>query len=79
MNVGRLLKAALKNPPAFGAVAGGVAGLILGLIAGLLFHQLSLVTWLVLGLIVGAALGWWQHRLIAARVAKLLLGRISPL
>ena len=78
--MGRLAQAAVKNPRVFGALVGAVVGLIVGLIVDiLLFQHLSLVRGLVIGSVVGGALGWWQYKLIAARAAKFLLGRISPL
>ena len=74
----RLIRAALKNPQALGAIVGGVAGLIVGLIVDfVLFHRE--IRGIVLGFVIGAGLGWWQYKLIAARVAKFLLGRASPL
>ena len=74
----RLVKAALKNPQALGVVVGGVIGLIVGLVVDyVLFHRE--VRGIVLGFVIGAAIGWWQHKLIAARMAKFLLGRLSPL
>ena len=73
-----LIKWAVKNPQALGAVVGGVVGLIVGLIVDyVLFHHE--VRGIVLGFVIGGVLGWWQHKLIAARVAKFLLGRLSPL
>ncbi len=79
-SMARLVQAAVKNPRLLGAIVGAVVGLIVGLLVDiLLFHGLSLVRGLVIGLVVGGALGWWQYKLIAARVAKFLLGRISPL
>ena len=74
----RLIKAAVKNPKALGAVVGGAIGLIVGLIVDfVLFHHE--VRGIVFGFVIGGVLGWWQHKLIAARVAKFLLGRLSPL
>ena len=74
----RMIQAALKNPQAFGAIVGGVIGLIVGLIVDyVLFHHE--VRGIVIGFVIGGALGWWQHKLITTRVAKLLLGRASPL
>lgn len=76
----RLVQAAVKNPQIFGAVIGAVLGLIVGLIVDVvLFHHLSLVRAAVIGLVIGGGLGWWQHKLIAARASKFLLRRLSPL
>ena len=73
-----LVQMAVKNPQALGATVGGVIGLIVGLIVDyVLFHRE--VRGIVLGFVIGGVLGWWQHKLIAARVAKFLLGRVSPL
>ena len=78
MIMARLVKAALKNPQAVGAVVGGVIGLIVGLIVDfVVFHHE--VRGIIFGFVIGGVLGWWQHKLIAARVAKFLLGRVSPL
>lgn len=74
----RLIKAAVKNPQALGAVVGAVIGLIVGLIVDyVLFHRE--IRGIVLGFVIGGLIGWWQYKLIAARVGKFLLGRISPL
>lgn len=74
----RLIKAAAKNPKALGAVVGAVLGLIVGLILDyVLFHRE--VRGIVIGFVIGGALGWWQYKLIAGRVTKFLLGRLSPL
>jgi hypothetical protein len=76
----RLVQAAVKNPKLLGAFVGAVLGLIVGLIVDILvFHGLSLERVLAIGLVVGGALGWWQYKRIAARAAKFLLGRLSPL
>ena len=76
----RLAQIAVKNPRVFGALVVAVIGLIVGLIVDiLLFNHLSLVRGLVIGFVVGGALGWWQYKFIAARAAKFLVGRISPL
>ena len=73
-----LIKAAVKNPQALGAVVGAVIGLIVGLIVDfVLFHHY--VRGIVIGLVIGGVIGWWQYKLIAGRVAKFLLGRLSPL
>lgn len=73
-----LIKAALKNPQAFGAIVGGVIGLVVGLIVDFaVFHHE--IRGIVFGFVIGGVLGWWQHKLIAARAAKFLLGRVSPL
>ena len=73
-----LIKAAVKNPQALGAVVGGVVGLIVGLLVDfVVFHHE--LRGIVIGFVIGAVVGWWQHKLIAARVAKFLLGRMSPL
>jgi hypothetical protein len=79
MNLAGLVKAAVKNPQAFGAVAGAVLGLIVGLIAYVLFHHYSLGTWAVAGIVIGAVLGWWQRKSLAGMVARFLLKRLSPL
>jgi len=74
----RLMQAAIKNPQLFGAVVGAVIGLIVGLIIDLVFFH-HYVRGLVFGFVIGGALGWWQHKMIAARAAKFLLGRVLPL
>ena len=69
---------AMKNPLLFGVIVGAVIGLIIGVIIDLIFFHLF-IRGLVIGAVVGGAVGWWQHKLIAARAAKFLLGRVSPL
>ena len=76
--MGSVLQLAVKNPKVFAAVIGAVIGAILGVIVDLLLFHLF-VRGLVIGFVLGGALGWWQHRVIATRAAKLLLGRFSPL
>ena len=73
-----LIKAAVKNPQALGAVVGAVIGLIVGLIVDLVFFH-GVVRGIVIGAVIGGVIGWWQYKLIAGRVAKFLLGRLSPL
>lgn len=74
----RLMQVAVKNPQALGAIVGGVIGLIVGLIVDfVLFHHE--IRGIVFGFVIGGMLGWWQHKLIAARVTKFFLGRASPL
>ena len=76
--MGGLIKMAVKNPKALGAVVGAVIGLIVGLIVDfVLFHHE--VRGIVFGFVIGGVLGWWQYKLIAGRVTKFLLGRLSPL
>ena len=72
------MQAAVKNPQAFGATVGAVIGLVVGLIIDLVFFH-HFVRGIVIGFGAGAAIGWWQYKMIAARAAKFLLGRVLPL
>jgi len=74
--MGGLIKTALRNPPAAGAVVGAVIGIILGLVVDyVVFHHGNQVRAPVLGAVAGGVLGWWQHKTIAGFPLK----RISPL
>ncbi len=78
LTMASLIKAAVKNPQALGAVVGAVIGLIVGLVVDfVVFHHE--LRGIVIGAVIGGALGWWQYKLIAGRVTKFLLGRLSPL
>ena len=73
-----LIKAAAKNQQALGAVVGAIVGAVVGLIVDfVLFHHE--LRGIVFGFVIGGVLGWWQYKLIAARLTKFLLGRMSPL
>ena len=74
----RLMQAAVKNPQIFGAVVGAVIGLVVGLIIDLVFFH-HYARGLVFGFVIGGVVGWWQYKMIAARAAKFLLRRASPL
>lgn len=74
----RFAQTAMKNPQLFGVIVGAVIGLVIGVLIDLIFFH-GFVRGLVLGAVIGGAVGWWQHKMIVARAAKFLLGRVSPL